>query len=80
MFVTIRINEEIMTITKDMTIEEVVSQYPETMLVFMRHGLHCVGCHVSAYESIEEGAMVHGINVDALVADLNKVVGARKQA
>lgn len=68
-----------MTITKDMTIEQVVSEYPETMMVFMRHGLHCVGCHVSAYESIEEGAMTHGINVDALVADLNKVVTARKQ-
>ncbi len=79
MFVDIRINEEIMTITKESTIEEVVSQYPETMMVFMRHGLHCVGCHVSAYESIEEGAMAHGINVDALVADLNKVVSSRKK-
>ncbi len=68
-----------MTITKESTIEEVVSQYPETMMVFMRHGLHCVGCHVSAYESIEEGAMAHGINVDALVADLNKVVSSRKK-
>jgi hybrid cluster-associated redox disulfide protein len=67
-----------MTITKEMTIEEVVTQYPETMLVFMRHGLHCVGCHVSAYESIEEGALAHGINVDALVSDLNKVVASRK--
>lgn len=67
-----------MTITKEMTIEEVVTQYPETMMVFMRHGLHCVGCHVSAFESIEEGAMAHGINVDALVMDLNKVVASRK--
>lgn len=67
-----------MTITKDMTIEEVVSGFPETMMVFMKHGLHCVGCHVSAFESIEEGATVHGINVDALVEDLNKVVSARK--
>jgi len=68
-----------MTITKDMTIEEVVTQYPETMMVFMRHGLHCVGCHVSAFENIEEGAQAHGINVDALVADLNKVTAARKK-
>lgn len=67
-----------MTITKEMTIEEVVTQYPETMMVFMRHGLHCVGCHVSAFESIEEGALAHGINVDALVLDLNKVVAMRK--
>jgi hybrid cluster-associated redox disulfide protein len=68
-----------MTITKEMTIEEVVSQFPETMMVFMRHGLHCVGCHVSAFESIEEGAMAHGINTDALVDDLNRVVAMRKK-
>ncbi|MDP2766311.1 MAG: DUF1858 domain-containing protein [Candidatus Methanoperedens sp.] len=68
-----------MPINKEMTIEEVVTQYPETMMVFMRHGLHCVGCHVSAFESIEEGAMAHGINVDALVSDLNKVAASRKQ-
>ncbi|CAG0959465.1 MAG: DUF1858 domain-containing protein [Candidatus Methanoperedens sp.] len=67
-----------MTITKDIKIEEVVSQYPETMMVFMKHGLHCVGCHVSAFESIEDGAMAHGINVDALVDDLNKVISSRK--
>ncbi len=68
-----------MTITKDNTIEEVVNQYPETTMVFMKHGLHCVGCHVSAFESIEEGAMAHGIDVDALVADLNKVVSSMKK-
>lgn len=67
-----------MTISKEMTIDEVATQYPETMMVFMRHGLHCVGCHVSAFESIEEGAMAHGINVDALVSDLNKVAASRK--
>lgn len=67
-----------MTITKDVKIEDVVTQYPETMLVFMKHGLHCVGCHVSAFESIEDGALAHGINVDALVADLNKVISSRK--
>lgn len=67
-----------MPITKDIKIEEVVNQYPETMMVFMKHGLHCVGCHVSAFESVEDGAKAHGINVDALVADLNKVIESRK--
>jgi hybrid cluster-associated redox disulfide protein len=43
-----------MTISKDIKIEEVVTQFPETMMVFMKHGLHCVGCHVSAFESIED--------------------------
>jgi hybrid cluster-associated redox disulfide protein len=72
-------NEDIMTITKETTIEDAVAKYPETVMVFMKHGLHCVGCHVSAFETIEEGAMAHGINVDALVEDLNKVVESKKK-
>lgn len=68
-----------MSITKDITIEEVVTKHPETMMVFMKHGLHCVGCHVSAFESIEQGAMAHGIDVNALVTDLNKVVSSKKK-
>ncbi len=67
-----------MSITKDSTIEEVVTKYPETMMVFMKHGLHCVGCHVSAFESIEEGAMAHGIDVEALVSDLNRVTSKKE--
>ncbi|TRZ90948.1 MAG: DUF1858 domain-containing protein [Methanosarcinales archaeon] len=68
-----------MTITKENTIEEVVTKYPESVMVFMKHGLHCVGCHVSAFESVEEGAMAHGIDVDALVADLNKIAQSKKK-
>ncbi len=67
-----------MSITKDNTIEEIVTKHPETMMVFMKHGLHCVGCHVAAFESIEQGAMAHGIKVDALLDDLNKVVSSKK--
>ncbi|MBU3967339.1 MAG: DUF1858 domain-containing protein [Euryarchaeota archaeon] len=67
-----------MSITKDNTIEEIVTNHPETMMVFMKHGLHCVGCHVAAFESIEQGAMAHGIKVDALLDDLNKVVSSKK--
>lgn len=67
-----------MSITKDNTIEEIVTKHPETMMVFMKHGLHCVGCHVAAFESIEQGAMAHGIKVDALLADLNKVVSSKQ--
>ena len=68
-----------MTITKENTIEEVVTKYPESVMVFMKHGLHCVGCHVSAFESVEEGAMAHGIDVDALVEDLNKMAQSKKK-
>ena len=60
-----------MTITKEMTIQQIVSQHPETVRTFFQHGLMCVGCAAARFESLEQGALVHGIDVDALVTDLN---------
>ena len=66
------------TITKEMPIGDVVRAHPETIEVFSKHGLHCIGCAVAAFESIAEGASVHGIDIDALVADLNTAIAADK--
>lgn len=60
-----------MTITKEMTIQQIVSQHPETVRTFFQHGLMCVGCAAARFESLEQGALAHGIDVDALVNDLN---------
>lgn len=66
-------------ITKDMKIGDVVQQYPETMEVFTKFGLHCIGCHVAAWETIEQGAMAHGISdVDELVGALNEAISKKK--
>jgi hybrid cluster-associated redox disulfide protein len=63
-----------MTITKEMAIGEVVSKYPQTIRVFLTHGLMCVGCAAARFENIEQGALAHGIDVDALIKALNEVV------
>jgi hybrid cluster-associated redox disulfide protein len=39
----------------------------------MQHGLGCIGCALARYENIRQGAQAHGIDVDALVKDLNQV-------
>ncbi|OQC50900.1 MAG: hypothetical protein BWX56_01211 [Euryarchaeota archaeon ADurb.Bin023] len=59
-------------ITKDMSIGDIVDQYPETVSVFISHGLGCIGCAIAQFETLEEGAMAHGIDVEALLKDLNK--------
>jgi len=63
-----------MKITKDMKLGDVIGKHPETIEIFMKHGLHCVGCHVASYESIEEGASSHGIDVEKLLEELNKAI------
>ncbi|MDY6874781.1 MAG: DUF1858 domain-containing protein [Chloroflexota bacterium] len=66
--------QEQKVITPDMPIGDVVRKYPTTINVFMKHGLGCVGCAVARFENIREGAQVHGINVDALIKDLNQSI------
>ncbi len=61
-------------ITRDMPIGAVVKEHPETVPVFLKHGLHCIGCHVAAFESVAEGAQAHGIDVEPLMAELNEAV------
>ena len=69
-----------MKITKDMNIVEVVQRYPDTMMVFMYAGMGCFGCHAAQFESIEEGALVHGIDPDKLVEALNEIAEASDEA
>lgn len=68
------------TITGDMAIGEVVQTYPNTINVFFKHGLGCVGCAVAHFENIQQGAMAHGIDVDALITDLNQAVSQAQGA
>lgn len=65
-----------MKITKDMNIIEIVQKYPDTAMVFMYAGMGCFGCHVAQFESIEEGALAHGVDPDKLVEALNEIAEA----
>lgn len=63
-----------MEITKEMTIREALMLNPKTAEVFLQYGMHCLGCPATSGEKIEEAAMAHGIDVEALIRDLNKAV------
>ncbi len=64
-------------ITKDMTIGDVVEKYPQIIDTLSSFGVHCVGCHVSPYETLEQGFMGHGMSpeeAETVVSTLNKVL------
>lgn len=61
-----------MNITKDMTIGEIVRQFPEKIEILMSFGMGCVGCPSAQVETIEEAALVHGLKLDELLEALNK--------
>lgn len=57
--------------TKEMTIGEVLAQDMSKAEVLMSAGMHCLGCPSSQMESLAEACMVHGIDVEDLLAALN---------
>lgn len=61
-----------MAITKDMLIGEIVREYPDAVEKLMKFGLGCVGCPSAQMESLEEAAIVHGLDVNELLEALNK--------
>ncbi len=64
-------------INKDMSINEVVRKHPETIPIFEKFGLGCVGCEAALFENIEQGAEVHGIDVETLITSLNSIIAQR---
>ncbi|MDO8446024.1 MAG: DUF1858 domain-containing protein [Deltaproteobacteria bacterium] len=60
-------------ITKDMTMEEVLMKYPKANDIFLKYGLDCMGCQVAEFESIGHAARIYGINLEALLKDLNEM-------
>jgi len=48
-------------INKKDTLGQIIQSYPEVAPILAKAGLHCVGCHVSVYESLEDGCLAHGL-------------------
>ncbi len=62
-------------ITKDSIIGDILDMDRNTAPYFLEIGMHCLGCPASRGESLEQACLVHGTNVDELVAKLNAHFG-----
>ena len=62
-------------ITKEMGIMDIVQEHPETVEIFQKFGMGCIGCAAAHFENLEAGAKVHGIDIDAMVKEMNEVIG-----
>lgn len=66
-----------MMINKNMLIGELIQMDELIPSMLMRAGMHCLGCPASQGESLEEACMVHGIDCDTLVSQINEVLAAK---
>ena len=60
-------------VTKEMGILDIAQQYPESIEIFAKYGLGCLGCAAARFENLEAGAKVHGFDPDEMVEILTKL-------
>lgn len=64
------------TITKDTIVGDILDIAPETAPAFLNIGMHCLGCPASRNETVEQACMVHGVDSDALLEQVNQLMGS----
>lgn len=67
-------------ITKDMLMNDIIEKYPEVAPILMGYGLHCVGCHFSSFDTLENGIKIHGMDEETfemLMKDVNAIVSEK---
>ena len=65
-------------VSKDMLIGQLLQIDANIAPILMRAGMHCLGCPASQGESLEEAAMVHGIDVDDLMKVIDQTVAGKQ--
>ena len=64
-------NKDKVTITRDMIIGDIIQAKPESINTLMMSGMGCIACPTALYETLEEACMVHGIDVEEIIKELN---------
>ena len=63
-------------ITKDTIIGDILDIAPQTAPLFLSIGMHCLGCPASRGETVEQACMVHGVDVNDLLEQINGLLSA----
>ena len=63
-------------ITKDTIIGDILDNAPQTAPLFLNIGMHCLGCPASRGETLEQACMVHGVDADTFLDELNTFIAS----
>lgn len=66
-----------MEITKKTTMGDMLAYDRGIAVILMQSGMHCVGCPSSIGESLEEACMVHGLDADQVLAQIQEYLAKK---
>ncbi len=67
-------------IDEKMPLGEILQKCPEAAEVMLNKGLHCLGCHASGFETLEQGAMMHGMEEKEIKQMVKEINGLMKKS
>lgn len=59
----------------DHLVQEIVKDYPQTVLIFAHYNLHCPGCYISPFHTVADSTQAYAIPLQPLLDDLNRAIG-----
>ena len=62
------------SIKAEMIVEEIATRHPETIKVFVRYSLHCIGCAISPFHTVGQVASENQLDLERFLVDLNHVL------
>ena len=74
----IKTEDKRMEITKETLMGDMLEYDRGIAVILMQSGMHCVGCPASIGESLEEACMVHGIDCNEVLAQINEYLAGKK--
>ena len=58
--------------TTEQTVDDVMQRWPTTIRVFLDFGLHCVGCPIATFHSVDEACSEHGVDLELFLRSLHQ--------
>ncbi|MCL4302626.1 MAG: DUF1858 domain-containing protein [Anaerolineae bacterium] len=62
------------SISADLTVAEILSRWPQTVPVFLRHRLACVGCVMAPFETLTDITLIYQLNLDLFIKELQQAI------
>lgn len=64
---------------RDLSVQQVLDRFPETIAVFMRHRMACVGCDINAFETVAEAIAIYQLDNKQFLDELTQAIQARTE-
>ena len=66
-------------ISKDMSFSEIMQKNPDVIGILLEKGMHCIGCPMAMQETLEQGAVAHGLDPDKLMKEIEDKLKKNKK-